>query len=121
MQNERGHPRITGVSWGRVEVDGYGVFKDVRIHPGGTDEWDWTETGTHHSPGVQPADVHPLLEYGADTVVIGTGFHERLEVQPETLRLLEEEGVEVYVRETEEAARLVNELESAAALIHSTC
>lgn len=121
MQDERRHPRVSSVSWGRVEVDGYGVFKDARIHPGGAEEWDWTETGTRHSPGVQPADVYPLLERGAETVVIGTGFHERLEVQPETLRMLEERGASVYVRDTEEAVRLLYGLERAGALIHSTC
>jgi hypothetical protein len=121
LRGERIHPKITGIAWGRVEVEGYGVFKDVRIHPGGAREWDWNETGTRHSPGVQPADVRPLLESGAGTMIIGTGFHERLEVRPETLRILEENGVEVYVRDTEEAVRLLNGLEGAAALIHSTC
>ncbi|CAN5209466.1 hypothetical protein BH24ACT16_BH24ACT16_16600 [soil metagenome] len=121
MQDERRHPRVSSVSWGRVEVDGYGVFKDARIHPGGAQEWDWSKTGTRHSPGVQPADVYPLLECGAETVIIGTGFYERLEVQTETLRILEENGVEVYVRGTEEAVCLLNGLEGAAALIHSTC
>lgn len=115
------HPKITGVSWGRVEVAGYGAFKDARICPGGAEEWDWNATGTRHSPGVQPADVRPLLERGASAVVIGTGFHERLEVQPETLRMLEERGIPVYVRETGEAVRLLGELEGAGALIHSTC
>lgn len=114
-------PKITSVSWGRVEVAGYGIFKDVKIHPGGAEEWDWNETGTRHDPGVQPADVYPLLEHSAVAVIVGTGFYERLEVQPETLRLLEERGMEVYVRGTDEAVRLLNGLESAAALIHSTC
>lgn len=82
---------------------------------------DRKETGTRHSPGVQPADVWPLLESGASTVVIGTGFHERLEVQPETLRLLEDRGASVYVCDTEKAVRLLDGLEGAAALIHSTC
>lgn len=115
------HPKITGLSWGRIEVAGYGIFKDARLYPGGAQEWNWRETGTRHSPGVQPADVIPLLERGARAVVIGTGFYERLEVQPDTLRLLQERGVEVYVRQTEEAARLFSELEVAGALIHSTC
>lgn len=121
MQGERAHPQITGVSWGRVEVEGYGAFKDARLYPGGAEEWDWNETGTRHSPGVQPADVRPLLERGASAVVIGTGFHERLGVKTETLRLLQERGVGVYVRETGEAVRLLGELEGAGALIHSTC
>lgn len=74
-----------------------------------------------HSPGVQPADVLPLLERGASTIVIGTGFYERLKVQPETPEMLDERGVEVYVRQSGEASRLLDGLEGAGALIHSTC
>lgn len=121
MRIENPHPRITGLSWGRIEVEGGGVFKDAKLYPGGAEEWDWNETGTRHSPGVQPADVRPLLERGASVVVVGTGFHERLEVQPETLRMLEERGVEAHVLGTEEAVRMLGELEGAGALIHSTC
>lgn len=120
MRDER-EKHWVSVTWGRIEVEGCGVFKDARIHPEGAEEWDWSETGTRHSPGVQPADVYPLLERGAVALIIGTGFHERLEVQSETLSMLEERGVEVYVRDTEEATRLLNGLECAAALIHSTC
>ena len=113
--------RVASLSWGRIEVEGHGAFKDARIYPGGAEEWDWNETGTRHSPGVQPADVQKLLDHGAKTVILGTGFYERLEVQPETLRMLEEEGVEVYVRQSEEAARLLAGIEGGGALIHSTC
>ena len=93
----------------------------MKFYPGGARERDWNETGTRHSPGVQPADVQKLLDHGAKTVILGTGFYERLEVQPETLRMLEEEGVEVYVRQSEEAARLLAGIEGGGALIHSTC
>lgn len=121
MRGGRTHPKITGASWGRIEIEGHGVFKDAKLYPGGAEEWDWNETGTRHSPGVQPADVRLLLDRGAGVVVIGTGFYERLEVRPETLRLLEEREVGVYVRQTEEAVRLLGELRGAGALIHSTC
>lgn len=121
MQGEQTSPKINSISWGRIEVEGHGTFKDARIHPGGAREWDWNETGTRHSPGIQPTDVQELLDHGAQTVVLGTGFHERLEVQPETLRMLERKGIEVYVRQSEEAARLLDEIEGGAALIHSTC
>jgi len=65
-----------------------------------------------------------LLERGATVVVLSRGFEERLRVRPETLRMLEDEGVPVHVEQTEEAVRLYNELrerEKVGALIHSTC
>lgn len=121
---EEKSPMISGISWGDVRVEGHGSLKDAKLFPGGTREWDWNETGTRHEPGVQPADVEELLEHGASAVVFGRGFHKRLQVCPETLRMLEERGVAVHAHQSEEAARLYNELAATGkvgALIHSTC
>jgi hypothetical protein len=123
MEQEARSPRVTDLAWGRLKVDG-STFKDAKLFPGGARAWDWNETGTNHEPGIQPADVEELLERGATTVVLSKGFHERLGVTPETLRMLEERGVAAHVRQTEEAIRLYNELretEKVGALIHSTC
>jgi hypothetical protein len=118
-------PKITHLSWGRLEVEGQdGPFKDAKLYPGGAREWDWDETGTSHEPGIQAADVQELLEHGATAVVLAKGFYERLRVRAETLRELEERNVAAYVEQTEEAVRLYNELsksEKVGALIHSTC
>jgi hypothetical protein len=124
-QQEKRSPRITNLSWGHLDVEGRnGSFKDAKLFPGGAREWDWNETGTRHEPGIQRADVEELLEHGANVVVLGRGFDERLQVCPETLQELEERNVPVYVEQTEGAARLYNELresERVGALIHSTC
>ena len=117
-------PRISHLSWGRLEVEGEGTFKDARLYPGGARAWDWNETGTSHRPGIQPADVRELLENGATTVVLSRGMNERLQVMEETLSLLDEWGVTVHVLQTEEAVKKYNELrreETVGALIHSTC
>jgi hypothetical protein len=125
MEQEARPPRVTGLSWGRLEVEGEdGPFKDAKLFPGGARAWDWNETGTRHEPGIQPADVEELLERGATAVVLSQGFYGRLGVTPETLRMLEERGVATHVRQTEEAIPLYNQLretERVGALIHSTC
>ncbi len=124
-EQEARSPKITHLSWGRLEVEGQdGPFKDAKLFPGGAREWDWNETGTDHQPGIQPADVEELLEHGATAVVLGKGFYERLQVRRETLQKLEERNVTAHVGQTEEAVRLYNELsegERVGALIHSTC
>ncbi len=124
-EQETRSPRITHLSWGRLEVEGQSSpFKDAKLFPGGAREWDWKETGTRHEPGIQPADVQELLEHGATAVVLSKGFYERLQVGRETLRELEERNVPVHVAQTEEAAKLYIELsgrERVGALIHSTC
>lgn len=117
-------PRIAKLTWGRLELADGRSFKDAKLFPGGAREWDWTETGTHHDPGIQPADVTELLEAGATTVVLSRGFHERLRVRPATLEMLEARGVASRVLQSEEAARAYNDLredEAVGGLFHSTC
>ncbi len=116
-------PRITNLSWGRLDVED-ASFRDAKLFPGGSREWDWNETGTRHVPGIQPADVEELLEHGATVVVLSRGFYGRLGVCRETLQMLEDEGVSVRVEQTEGAVELYNDLrerERVGALIHSTC
>jgi hypothetical protein len=126
MKQETSSPLVTHLSWGRLQVEGWDdQFKDAKLFPGGAREWDWSETGTSHEPGIQPADVEELLDRGATVVVLSQGFRERLQVRRETLRKLEERKVPVYVEQTGEAVRLYNELskenQKVGALVHSTC
>ncbi len=117
-------PRITHISWGRMEVEGVGEGKDFKLYPGGGREWDWGETGTRHVPGIQPSDVQELLDHGARVVVLTRGMQLMLQTCPETLELLEREGVTVHVEETSAAARHYNELvgkQPVGGLFHSTC
>ena len=118
-------PQIIAFQWGRTEVEGFDTpFKDVKLYPGGARAWDWNETGTRHVPGIQPADVEELMEQGAEVIVLTKGVNERLQTMPETLQMLEERGIEVYVLQTKVAIEKYNELagnRAVGALIHSTC
>jgi hypothetical protein len=117
-------PRIARLSWGHIEVDGHGQFKDAKIFPGGAREWDWRETGTRHVPGIQPADIQELIDNGAEAVVLSKGIWNQLQVCPETLAVLAEHGIAAEVLQTEAAVARFNELcESVpvGGLFHSTC
>ena len=119
-------PRISHVSWGRLDVeDGAQSFKDAKLYPGGARAWDWNETGTSHTPGIQPADVEELLDHGAEVVILSRGMNERLQVMSKTLRMLEKAGVETHVLPTEEAVSRYNDLQAdgrpVGGLFHSTC
>lgn len=117
-------PQIERLQWGTVTLAGGKRFKDVKLFPGGARAWDWGETGTRHSPGIQFADVRELLDHGAEVVVLSQGQIGRLKVAKATLRALEERGLEVHVQPTRQAVETYNRLrrESAVgALIHSTC
>ena len=88
---------MAALEWGVLEVEGGpGPYKDAKLWPGGSREWDWNETGTRHVPGVQLADVEEVLEHGARSVVIGRGMHGRLEIPPETKAALAERGIALH-------------------------
>ena len=54
-------PKINHFSWGILEVEANTKpFKDAKLYPGGSREWDWNESVTRHVPGIQPADVEEL-------------------------------------------------------------
>jgi len=118
-------PLITGISWGRMAVEGVGSGKDFKLWPGGGRAWDWRETDTHHVPGMQPADVQELLENGCQTIVLSRGMLRRLQTCQETLNLLESNGIVVHVAETNEAVEIYNDLvqreHAVGGLFHSTC
>jgi hypothetical protein len=125
MERESRSPRITHLAWGCIEVEGgTAPYKDAKLFPGGSREWDWGETGTDHSGGIRPADVEELLEHGATVVVLSRGVYDRLGVSRETLELLADRGITAHVLQTEKAVELYNELaqfERVGGLFHTTC
>jgi hypothetical protein len=115
---------VLSLSWGSVET-AVGTFRDAKLWPGGGRGWDWNETGTHHDPGVQIADVQELVDHGARVVVLTRGQQGQLGVPDATVRMLEEAGVTVEVHRTTEAVdrhnELVDEGRAVGTLLHSTC
>ncbi len=82
------------------------------------------KVGTHHLPGIQPADVQELLDNGAEVIILSEGILNYLRVCPETLQLLEQNGITTHVLQTEKAVSLYNRLcekEPVGGLFHSTC
>jgi hypothetical protein len=117
-------PKILALSWGHMEVEGLGAGKDFKLYPGGGRQWDWSETGTRHSPGIQLSDVDELLDHGATTVVLSRGVDRRLEVDLSVVRALEDRGITVHIAQTQEAVARYNRLAvegPVGGLFHSTC
>jgi hypothetical protein len=119
---------ITHLSWGRMEVttnDKHLIFKDCKVWPGGAKEWDWRITGTHHQPGIQPADIEEILEQGIEVMVLSRGMELMLHTCPETEQLLRSNGIAYHIIETNQAAALFNELsqqgKNVGGIFHSTC
>ncbi|KAI5629704.1 mth938 domain-containing protein [Silurus asotus] len=119
-------PEIASLSWGHMKVKGCSSsYKDCKVWPGGSREWNWRETGTDHHPGVQPADLEEILRKGVDILVIGRGMSEALQVPPSTVEHVKKQGVDVKVLQTEKAVKEYNILAGQGAKVggvfHSTC
>lgn len=119
---------ISELSWGSITViiDGEAhLFKDCKIWADGVRNWDWSETGTRHTPGIQPADVEELIENGSRVIVLTRGMWKRLRVAPETELFLKDAGITYYIEKTREGVALFNRLSSEGKLVgglfHSTC
>ena len=125
VKKENRSPRIEHVSWGRLEVEGRAEpYKDAKLFPGGSREWNWRETGTNHVPGIQQTDVQELLDHGAKIVVLSRGMKECLEVPRETLEFLKGRQIPAHVLPTADAVKLYNQLaekEPIGGLFHTTC
>jgi len=118
-------PRILSSGWGKIEIEGLGGFKDVKLWPGGGSAWDWREHGTGHSRGIQPAELDVLIAAGCRHVVLTRGRLQRLRIPSATLEQLEKLGIKTYILDTKKGIALYNSLveegEPAGGLFHTTC
>lgn len=116
-------PLILQCSWGRVEVEHFGWFKDVLLLPGLAEEWAWEES-QDHSAAVS-IDLVESLHTAAEVVVIGLGMETKLRLAPEVLAVTAAWGPNLFLASTEKAVIRYNELtlfgKSVAMALHSTC
>jgi len=123
--NKPTSPRIESTGWGRMQIESLGSGKDFKLWPGGGRPWDWNETGTGHSPGIQVADVEELVSRGCRTVILGRGVFSRLKVTDEALAYLKSHGVETVATDTKRAVQMYNNCIDrdipVGGLFHSTC
>lgn len=115
---------VSSFRWGQIVVSADRTFKDVRLFPGGAEEWDWGKTGTRHDPGIQIADVEDLLATNPDIVILSRGVDLVLRVPQQTIDFVRGHVREVLVLQSEEAIGEYNKRirnERVVALVHSTC
>jgi hypothetical protein len=118
-------PVIERLAWGVMEVAGLGTGKDVKLWPGGVRAWDWTQTNTHHVPGIQVADIAELTDHGASVIVLSRGMDLVLQTCPATVAWLKDRELTYHILETRQAAKLYNDLAAQGVAVggvfHSTC
>jgi hypothetical protein len=115
-----GRHRIESYRFGEIVIDGHRYSNDVIIYPDRIDGNWWRQDG--HS--LVPADVWEVLQAPPEVLVIGQGSAGRMDVPVDTVRKLQEAGIEVIVEPTGRACETYNRLcgnRQVVAALHLTC
>ena len=114
---------VTSLQWGTVVVSDGKTYKDCIVTPTNSRNWNWSNDGTSHIPGITVEAILPLLQYR--TIVLSKGMHEKLRVCPETIRLLEKHRIDYHILQSNDAVAHYNSNIRkgipTALLLHSTC
>ena len=114
-------PLIDHVEEGDIELVNGKHFKDAVLFPGGSHSWDCSSIGQDAEISVD--EVMELLEHNADILVLSESKDGKIPVSLDTVKMLMNKGVTVYIRKTEKAVRIYNKLarrhKHVGAMIHS--
>jgi hypothetical protein len=103
-----------------VVIDGKRYRRDVIVYPDRVQP-DWWRREGHV---LRLEDLADVLSAEPDTVIVGTGSQERLQIAPEVIAHTTKIGVELLEFQTCVACRTFNELtgkRKVIALLHLTC
>jgi hypothetical protein len=111
---------IDSYEFGAIVIDGKIYRADLLIWPGRI-KTDWWRREGHR---LQLPDVMEALAAAPQVLVVGTGESGRMQLDPELVAYLKDQGIELIARPTREACRSLNELAGQrrlAAALHLTC
>jgi len=112
------------VEFGTIEVDGRQHDHDVVIDGGEVRKRDKKSSKRYRADfGHTPLSADEDLPWGGQRLIIGTGVYGSLPVMPEVLGEADRRGVQVVAIPTEEACRLIADLDrgDVHAILHVTC
>jgi len=112
---------IQGYAFGRIVVNGKEFTSDIIIYPDRVDDRWWRRKGHR----LQMADLQDILQAKPEVLIIGTGAHGAVQVDPEVKQTLAQQGIELIALPTEAACQRYNELANSkrvvVAALHLTC
>lgn len=111
--------RLSGYSFGRIEVDGEEHRKDLVVLPQRLVAGWWRRDG--HSLDIE--DLADVMTELPDHLIVGTGASGRMRPDPAAIDELRSRGIEVEVLTTDRAVARYGELDprTTAAALHLTC
>lgn len=118
-------PKIKSTSFGSIEIDEKVYHHDVMIRLDGQIEKRKKKLskeiyGTSHTISLD--EIKHIYEYGADSLIIGTGQYGLVHLSDEATSFLKDQGCDVILFPSPEAVKVWNEQPGAAiGLFHTTC
>ena len=113
--------KITGYSFGKIDIDGKVYTSDVIIARDRVDDSWWRKEG----PRLQVPDLDDVVDAQPEVLVVGTGYYGRMVIPEETKQFLRSKGIRLLDAPTGEAVRELNKLleenTNAVAALHLTC
>ncbi len=112
------------VSFGHLEIDGEMYRKDVVVDGGKIRKRDkGPSKELHHKWGHTPLTAAEDIPWGGRTLIIGTGAHGDLPIWDDVRAEAARRGIEIVAMPTEEACKLVKDLDAddVHAIFHVTC
>src|SRR4030042_3225219 len=97
---------IDSYEFAHMVIDGQAFRTDLLIWPGRIKSDWWRQEG--HL--LQLADVYEALAADPQVLVVGTGNPGNMRVDPDLESYLKEQGIELVVKPTREAARVITDL-----------
>lgn len=113
-------PKIESYRFGHIEIDGVTHHRDVILLPGSV-QGNWRRKTGHR---LYVDDLEAVWLASPKVLVVGLGASSQMSIPSETLRALEEAGIELIALPTEEACKRYNALRGrgdVAAALHLTC
>ncbi|NIM44126.1 MAG: hypothetical protein GTN80_00380 [Nitrososphaeria archaeon] len=112
--------KIESYDFGRITIGGESYTNDLIIYPEKVDDSWWRREG--HRLNVE--DLKEIILHEPEVLIVGTGYYERMRVQPETEKYLRLKGITLIVKGTREACETYNQLirsKRVVAALHLTC
>ena len=112
------------IAFGEVEVEGKRYTRDIVIDAGRVSKRVKKASKAYRDRfGHTPLSVKEDIPWGGTRLIVGTGQSGSLPIMPEVWEEAERRGIEIVEAPTEEALRLLGDLEvkSVFAVVHVTC
>ena len=111
---------IEKYQFGSVTIDGKTYDPDLLIYPGRVEDRWWRREGHY----LRLEDIMQVVNAHPDTLVVGTGYFGRMDIDPEVPEALKREGIALVACRTKEACAEFNRRRSSqrvVAALHLTC